>query len=92
MRTGGWGKHIQRFESRHSLMNIWWRDTEELALRIPSVSPFKEKPARSPIAHSEKGNPAQTKPEWEAMGMRADTERQKRRNTLPACSGADAEP
>ncbi len=27
--------------------------------------------ARSPIAHSEKGNPAQTKREWEAMGMRA---------------------
>jgi hypothetical protein len=25
----------------------------------------------SPIAHSEKGNPAQTKREWEAMGMRA---------------------
>ena len=27
--------------------------------------------ARSPITHSEKGNPAQTKREWEAMGMRA---------------------
>ena len=39
-------------------------------------------PAREPIAHSEKRNPAQTKREWEAMGARADTVRQKRRNTL----------
>ena len=42
------------------------------------------------IAHSEKGNPAQTKREWEAMGMRADTEQQKRRDTAPQCLGADA--
>ncbi|PIR41938.1 MAG: hypothetical protein COV30_00960 [Candidatus Yanofskybacteria bacterium CG10_big_fil_rev_8_21_14_0_10_37_15] len=38
--------------------------------------------ARSPIAHSEKGNPAQTKREWEAMGMRVDATERERKNAV----------
>ena len=39
-----------------------------------------------PIAHSIQKNPAQNKLGWEAMGMRADTEQQKRRDTVPSVS------
>jgi len=46
--------------------------------------------ARSLIAHSEKGNPAQTKREWEAMGMRAVQDSRSGETPPQQCLGTGA--
>src|SRR3989344_9659614 len=83
-----WKKFRRGFAKSFSLENSFGKT--ESAFEFRQFLPLRRNPpeAQSPIPKKEISR--KTNLGWEAMGMRADTEQQKRRDTAPQCLGADA--